>query len=225
MLYYIYDLILLGIVVLCVIVGHKNGFLATFLGTMSWFAAFLVSSLLNGPVATWCYNAFAKNACETFVEKKIPDELVTGFSQEKLNTLLKQLGDKFHIAVIPEGTVTASANMTKGDLAARITETYLQPFVMNLLQIGAAVLLFIVVLILLKLLVNATKITNHLPVVGGVNRFLGGVFGLAKGVVFVWLFCLLLAVAITLSNGRFPWLTQSAIDQTLFTHKIMELLS
>lgn len=61
---------------------------------------------------------------------------------------------------------------------------------------------FILVSIVLKLVVGLLDILTKLPVIKGVNHLLGGVAGLAQGLLIVWLLLFLVAIACTTRMGQ-----------------------
>ena len=54
------------------------------------------------------------------------------------------------------------------------------------------ILLIIVLAILVRIIVKLLKFLDHLPVIGGINRFFGLFFGLAEGLLILWIICLIL---------------------------------
>lgn len=61
---------------------------------------------------------------------------------------------------------------------------------------------FLLVSIVLRLVVGLLDIVTKLPLIKGVNRFLGGAAGLVQGILVVWLFLFLVAVACTSTFGQ-----------------------
>lgn len=63
-----------------------------------------------------------------------------------------------------------------------------------ILRIVAFILLFLIVFILLHIVVIWLDLIAKLPILSGLNKIAGAVLGLAEGMIFVWIFCLVLTV-------------------------------
>lgn len=77
---------------------------------------------------------------------------------------------------------------------------------------------FFLVSIVLRLVVGLLDIVTKLPLIKGVNRFLGGAAGLVQGILVVWLFLFLVAVACTSAFGQLMlgYVKESAILSYLY---------
>ena len=56
----------------------------------------------------------------------------------------------------------------------------------------AYVILFLVIYLVLRLILRLSNLINHIPILGGVNRIAGAVIGLAEGVIFLWVICMII---------------------------------
>lgn len=63
-------------------------------------------------------------------------------------------------------------------------------------------LTFVIVAVALKLLIHFLNLVARLPVINGVNRLLGGIVGLAEGLLIIWALLFLAALACTTSWGQ-----------------------
>ncbi len=74
--------------------------------------------------------------------------------------------------------------------------------------------IFIVVSLVLGLIAAVTKLVNKIPVIGGVNGFLGGCAGLVKGLLTVFIVCILVRLVVSLTGGSVVLFNDAAIDST-----------
>ena len=77
-------------------------------------------------------------------------------------------------------------------LAEALVESLLEPLFLSLLETVCFVVLFLLFAGIIRLLISLSGILNRLPLLGGANRFLGGVCGLCEGVVILYLLGILL---------------------------------
>ena len=140
-----------------------------------------------------------------------------------------ELGD---IIPYPEGFDPSEEQQTQLELlleegssvSEALVEIILQPLVLSLLETLAFLLLFIAVNIIIKLLIRASRIFNKLPLVGGVNRFFGGLCGLAEGLVFLYVAGIVLRMAAA-TAGSDSFLTMELLEETKLLSPIIFFLN
>ena len=78
---------------------------------------------------------------------------------------------------------------------------------------------FLLIRILLGIVVNLLRIVDHIPVLNQVNKFLGGVVGLLRGVVVIWI-----AMFVIVMLKEVPWCVSVAgeIEASKFLSMIYE---
>ena len=81
-------------------------------------------------------------------------------------------------------------------------------------QTIAFAVIFIIVAIALNLLAKMLEFVNKIPVIGGLNAFVGGIVGLAQGLVTVCIVCLAVRMITVLSGGNIMFFNNAAIDST-----------
>ncbi|MGN1107895.1 MAG: hypothetical protein ACI4RK_00815, partial [Oscillospiraceae bacterium] len=72
----------------------------------------------------------------------------------------------------------------------------------------------IVVSALLGVLASVLKIVNKIPVIGKLNGFLGGCAGLIKGLLVVFVICIIVRFVVNASGGDAMLLNETAIGST-----------
>ena len=82
------------------------------------------------------------------------------------------------------------------------------------IRVVAGVVLFAVAFLLLSLIARAFRGLNRIPVLGSVNRLLGGILGLAIGLVICLVLATAAAIVLLFSDGSIPWLSHDIIDST-----------
>ncbi len=75
--------------------------------------------------------------------------------------------------------------------------------------------IFFVVVILLNLIAKLLQFVNKIPLIGGLNAFLGGIVGLVQGAVAVCISCLLVRVIAVMSGGNIIFFNNTVIDSTI----------
>ena len=113
-------------------------------------------------------------------------------------------------------SILTVADQTFGD---RIMDDIITPTVMIPLRAIMFCILFALVMLILGLIANATKVINKIPVVSSVNGVLGALLGLVEGLVIIFLLCIIIKLLISLCGDSLVFLNRNTIDRTyLFRH-------
>ena len=222
MTYLIFDAVIAILLLVAVWRGYRKGFVLTLCGFLAIFVAFigasLVSNALAGPVSQAIRPMIESSIQQVVTQQSqaavsLPsEEEDVSPSQEgqdpSLEELLQELSQSkffrgFAEAIqksIDQGMVAATANAT------RIISDYIAR---QIAQIVLFVVAFILILVLWYFLSHALDLAFRLPVLSTLNRWSGGILGLFKG-------ALLLFIACQLLKGSF--LPQQAIEETYLLH-------
>ena len=120
-----------------------------------------------------------------------------GFLAEKLQTFVELLD-----RIDPTNTIITSA----GDA--------LRTVMVALLTMVAFLIIFLLAMVIVKALARLTRNVNRVPVVGGVNRLLGGVLGAAEAFLLCYLIGMAVTVLITFSENGWSWLNTAVVQKS-----------
>ncbi len=94
-----------------------------------------------------------------------------------------------------------------------------EQLIMDAVRLVIGVIIFIIVIMLLSLAARAFKGINKVPILGTVNKILGGVLGLAVGLIICLVLVSITAAVISVSGNKLSWMNISIIDKTyLFSY-------
>ena len=224
MTYLIFDLIILAVLALFVLSGSKRGFVLTLCGFLAVFVAFIgasfLSDLLCAPVGrliqpvleTSITQTLEKTVDETKWQLELPSTQEDGSQEEEEDSrpalpvdqalaalegskLYRAFGESLQ-AALRDGVLKATSS------AAAAIAAYIAREVARLVLF---LISFVVVLLSWVLLSHALDLAFKLPVLSSVNRGLGGVMGLVKGALIVFILCWLFKGSL---------IPQKAIEQT-----------
>ena len=78
----------------------------------------------------------------------------------------------------------------------------------------AFLIIFLLAMLIVQALAKLTRNVNRVPVVGGVNRVLGGVLGAAEAFLICYLIGMTATVLITLSENQWSWLNTAVVQKS-----------
>jgi uncharacterized membrane protein required for colicin V production len=220
---YILDIFVLVVVCFLAWRCSRKGFVKTAVLLFGFIIAAFIARTASLPISNWIYDGFVSEKVTVAVEDAIgakTEELtanIDSFTEEAISSLPKGLQNisKFFIneETLENDKITESLKNSSKDIAETIEENIVRPAVIGLMQTILFIVLFFVLSFLIKRLAFIGGIFNKIPLVGNVNRFLGGVVGTLEGIIIVFLAATVLAFVIMLAGETSP-VSQGDIEKT-----------
>lgn len=195
------DLLFLAIVGVFAYISYRRGFMRTILEIIAFVVAIVLALYLAKPVGGFFYNSFIKSSVENHIENSIND---INFDSKIVS---KEDGAKIVFENIPEFawkiakangvkesnilSKVKSNNFTSATATSLIVEKVVEPIVLPATEAIAFIILSFVLMFLLRLFARMISGENEYDGFS-MDRLIGGVFGIAKGVVAVYVVCALL---------------------------------
>ena len=210
---FLIDGILVAVAVVFALIGLRKGFVKSLLGLVAAVIALIAAFFAARYLAQWLYDLSVRSVVLSFVETKLQEMHIDSAASAVASmpkSLLSLLGGN-------ESTMLSSLENASGKLAETIVNVC-QPLILNVLMIILVILLFILFLIVLRLLIRLLNLGTKLPIVKQVNGLLGFFFGLGKGIIVIWLLCLLAQITLPLLTGTSvgSWIGQAVNRSFLY---------
>lgn len=184
----IWDAALAALILFVVIRSVRRGFVSSFIHLLGVAASCIVAALTAGKAAAWLYDGYLAER----VEQSVSDSL-----REKLEAFAGLLD-----RIDPTDTISAAA----GDAVRTMA--------VSLLTMVAFLIIFLLAMLIVRALVKLARSVNRVPVVGGINRLLGGVLGAAEAFLLCYLIGMAATVLISFSENRWGWLNTAVVQKT-----------
>ncbi|MGI6002493.1 MAG: CvpA family protein [Lachnospiraceae bacterium] len=182
------------ILAVCAIGGLARGFVKTVFTLVGLVAAIAAAVFLSPHLSSYLAETSLYDDIETQVEKAVDD---TGSSQEGLT-----MGDAARIFALPSmlssELQSSSEGYPEGGLTA-YTVTYVTG---KIIDVIAFIIVLAAVWIIIALIAHALDHLARKPVLNALNRFGGLAIGLLKGMLILWIFCLLIMLAVSFNIGN-----------------------
>lgn len=108
-------------------------------------------------------------------------------------------------------------------LAEALVESLLKPVALSFLETLCFLVLFLLFMVVIRLLIALSGVLNRLPLLGGMNRFLGSLCGLAEGAVVLYLLGILLRM-LAATAGPDSLITLPLLEETKLLSSIIFFL-
>lgn len=210
-LQYIVDGILVLLFVLTVINAARVGLARSAAGIAAWVLAAYLALHFCAPAAQWVYTQFVRDRVLEAARSNVSDMADAAETMDITTMILKE---------IPKEAVDAARAMdidveallrrsTSFDLhtdhvADAVEREVLSPIILAALKALAFFVIILLVTSIVRMLLRPMGgVLHKLPVIGRVDRALGGALGILKGAVLISVLAMLLRVAAGMIEGQF----------------------
>ncbi len=192
----ILDVILITIFAAFVFTAAKKGFMLTLLELLAVIVALSLSYQFSPVVAQAAYDSVVEESLIETVETQIDETLNISSTTAKAEVVLESIPDFMVSFASSVGvdletvkTQISSAQFSSENLATELVEKIAQPIAVGALTVIFFLLLSAVLTFALKWLAKLLSKFFKLPLIGTVNKVLGGVLGACKGVIAIVFVC------------------------------------
>lgn len=186
-------IIVIAVLFLFLLLGAYRGFLRIILTTFSLVITLVLAGALFKPISNYIEN---KTVIGPRVEHRL-EEYVNSALDGVTGTV--QNAETAFIEALPLPSSMKAELAAKNTLAGYADQgvtSFSEYIARNLsslvIRILTYVLLFILIFLILRLILRLSNLINHIPVLGGINRLFGAIFGVAEGVLFLWIACMII---------------------------------
>ena len=217
---YLIDLIIVLVFTIVVIVSAKRGFVKTAVELVGFVLAFIISTNLGNSLANLTYDKAIEPPIVSAVTQNAADSTasIVDSTWDALPDIITQNSGTLGISKEFLNEKLGSTATVTEEALTELSQTAIKPIATKFLATLYSLILFIILLIVVGFL---SKILNKLfsfSIIGKLNRFLGGIIGIPKGIICAYVFCLLLTLVLYLfPNGIWIFNSQNTDKSQLYT--------
>lgn len=186
------DIIIIAVFALLFFIDFKRGIAITILNVagvaLTGFLAYHISNFL----ASWVYTALVQQTLTTNLQQMIDTQGINSAIANSFSALpnwvMGMLGFFLSIFGLDSSVYTNDFQVPNSAAAAVSTsvENLIQPVITGMFRLVIGVVISIIIFIIIKILVKKLARVFKIPVVKQINKFLGGVLGLAEAAILVF---------------------------------------
>ena len=213
--------VILGVLLLSVFGGYRNGFLKTAFSLISWIVVLIICNVAT-PIVT--QTLIEKTEIETTIQMALDtkiDEMVTNAMQEAGLSELPDTLPEGMTFEIPEELQAALPEELRNMLANNNTEGLVTDSLVDTAALAESVvgiISLLIVLVLSRVVIVAINvvlgIASKLPLIGPMDKVLGLACGAGKGVIWAWVILTVVSV-LALTGTNTEWAGYIADSQIL----------
>ena len=184
-------IIVLAFLAFFVLKGHKKGFLKVALSTFSFIIVIILSMALSKPVSNFIGNTSWGDSIEESVGELV-DTKIDEFLEDSGDEIPEDEENTF-IESLPLPSFiqnTLKSGNTLEEYVEMQVETFEEYTAAKFTDIIISAISYVIVMILaaviIRLLLKGAKFVNKIPIIGGINKFLGALLGFFEGLLILW---------------------------------------
>lgn len=216
------DVIIVGVLLLAFFVGYSKGILITLVNLIRYSVGLFLCMFVANGYSEMFYNSFVKER----IVNKLSAQVVTSANIDEilanLNTTVNSLP-----SFVKKGIDITSLSFSSGDdIASIIAENVFQPIALVIVKVLLFVLTFVVFFGLTGLIIHGIRKRNskkrsesrHKSKLKTVDRIFGGLFGLVKGALIVFIFLSAVGAISQLDSFRDNAFISTALNSSLYNY-------
>ena len=192
----ILDIIIVAIILLSVLLGCQKGFAKTAVNLLALIISIAVTAVLYNPIANFIINV--TNIDET-IESTIYDKTLNAPSEEE-NQLI-------NIQSLDSTTLTVTEIST------------------SVVKLGVFIILLIGTKILIRCISTLAEFISNLPIVKHFNKLGGGIYGLLRGLVIIYIALLIIQIATKANptNTAYQQIEQTTLTKMMYENNVINI--
>lgn len=223
----ILDAIVLIIILVVAFITMKRGFVKSIIGLVSLVLALVIVSALSKPVATFLYDSMIDKPVQNSIVKQLDEN--DKKNDETVDTVWNSL-PKFLTNTAENSGITTDSigkiikkDANNSEIAYDFSQNVVRPTAISIITFAVNIILFIVLTILFRLLSKVICKLFKAPVLKQVNKALGLVLGVLKGIVIASLVCVAVSYIVSFSENDFVFINSEVINNTIVFSKLSTL--
>lgn len=214
---FVIDLIIIGVILLTALISAKQGFVKIVIEVVGFVVAVLLAFSLSGPLADLTY----QNIIEPPIINSV-SESTAGTATETVDKLWEGLPEILTNNADALGiskdsliqSVESSTQSTAQGIISNASQNVIKPVITGILETVFAVILIIVLLFVVRILAKLINKVFSFSVVGKLNRTLGGIIGIVKGLVIALIACKVILLIISFTQNGIWIFNNENIEKT-----------
>lgn len=227
---YVLDILIVLALFIGLFIGMKRGIIHQVLSLAAYVASFIIAKVGSKFLAAGIYEGFIRTSIEKSITERINEIFgatvssasgvnVPNIVSEVVKGLPAFLRDSVSIKAVEIGSVQIGS---VAEISSSIANLVFYPVIIVVLANVLFILLFIISTIIFKILIKMSGIVKKIPGVRQINKFLGGILGLAITCVLTVVVVKFIGMGLSLStSGSFIGLTEAIVNQT-FIFKLIQ---
>lgn len=184
------DLLLCLVVLFFIIRTAKKGFALSLFNILAFFGAFILSAVIARNLSGYIFSAFFEESVIEKINSSAVSFLSSATTEEITSFVSSEFPLLFNFSEISGIGINAEAiGNASSATASYIVNTLIEPIFVSLISLFVYIISLVVCIPVLRFIAKKIAKIFTVSLVGKINSVLGGILGVIKGVVVVFIIC------------------------------------
>lgn len=206
----IVDLIIVGILVLCIFLGYKRGLTGSLLKIVTFLLALIIAFILFKPVSNFIIN-------NTKLDENLESSIKSMFLEVEENDTSSNMPTAMtdYINKVIEDAAD--------DAKTAVVETAARDVAISIINLGVVIVVYIIARIILIFVKGIASLITKLPVIKQFDKLGGIIFGLLKALVIIYVILAIISFVspVITDSGVIDAINQSFIGKGMYNNNIL----
>lgn len=215
----ILDIAVVVLIIAIVLLSAKRGFARTATELVGFIAAVFISFTISTPLSNITYDKIIEPSVVSSLSEiaGISANETTDKVWDALPSALKNYTGKIGVSKesldksISEDLATGVEDTAKG-----LSQKAVKPIAVRFISLVYSALIFSALLFVVKILARYINKLFSFSVAGTLNRLLGSIIGIPKGIIIAALICTVISLIVSLTDNGFLIFTKDAVENSWF---------
>lgn len=224
---YILDLVIIAIIVITMFLSAKRGFVRVAVELVGFIVACFLTFTISTPLSDMTYDKIIEPTVIESVSNvtEATSEQLSNGIWENLPNIVKDNSEMFKISKESlDSNLSSNINNGTESAAKTASQNIIKPVATKILSLLYSVVLLIALMFIVKLLAKLLNKLFSFSVVGKLNRILGGIIGIPKGIIIVVVFCMVVSLIVSYTTDGFLIFNKESINNSVIYNFIYKLI-
>ena len=206
----IVDLIIVGILVLCIFLGYKRGLTGSLLKIVTFILALIIAFILFKPVSNFIIN-------NTELDENLESSIKSMFLEVEEN------GTDSNMPTAITDYINKVIEGAANDAKTAVVETAARDVAISIINLGVVIVVYIIARIILIFVKGIASLITKLPVIKQFDKLGGIIFGLLKALVIIYVILAIISFVspIITESGVIDAINQSFIGKGMYNNNLL----
>ncbi len=206
----IVDLIIIGILMLCIFLGYKRGLTGSLLKIVTFVLALIIAFILFKPVSNFIIN-------NTQLDEKLESSIKSMFLEVEENDM------ESNMPTVMIDYINKVIENATNDAKTTVIETASRDVAISIINLGVAIAVYLIARIILVFVKGIAGLITKLPVIKQFDKLGGIIFGLLKSLVIIYVILAIISFVspIITDSGVIDSINQSFIGKGMYNNNLL----
>ena len=216
------DLIVIAIIGICVLISAREGFIKALISVVGFILVVMLANSVSTPLAEATYTKTIEKAVVDKIEDidvAVDDNVDTSFAKvwDELPDFVSKSAENLGFSKenflnnITENLSQGATNAVKVAMNNTV-----KPVFINILKLLYAIVIISVLSVVVGFVARFVNKLFSFGIIKSLNRFLGGILGLPKGIIIAVIFCVAITLISDISGGFWIFTPKNITNTILF---------